>query len=157
MRVAELYTYRVVKIIKVKDGDTFSFSGIDLGFGNHTLIQKGRTKPSKRYPKGKIQYWSVRFAGIDTPESKRGWWIKKRGLVGNEKAIQKEIKAGLKAKAWVQEQIEMAREVRIRTLSSGPDNFGRFLAVVWVVDMNGNVINLCEELLKRKLARVYKK
>jgi endonuclease YncB( thermonuclease family) len=155
--VSDLYTYRVCKVVDVKDGDTFSFSGIDLGFGTHILMQKGTTKPSKRYPEGKVQYYSVRFDGIDTPESKKGWWVKKRGLVGDEAAIQKEIKAGLKAKAFTKEMIEQAREVRIKTLSRGPDNFGRFLAVVWVVTADGDVVNLCEELLKRGLAKVYKK
>tara|TARA_R110000824_G_scaffold144832_6_gene312907 strand:+ start:343 stop:810 length:468 start_codon:yes stop_codon:yes gene_type:complete len=155
--VSELYTYKIDKVIDVKDGDTISISGVDLGFGTHILTEKGTTKPSKRYPQGKVQYYSVRFAGIDTPESKKGWWVKKRGLVGNEKAIQKEITAGKKAKAFTKQMIDEAREVRIKTLSRGPDNFGRFLAVVYVVNLDGDVINLCEELLKRGLAKVYKK
>jgi endonuclease YncB( thermonuclease family) len=155
--VSELYTYRVNRVVDVKDGDTFSFEGICLGFGTQILMRKGKTKPSKRYPEGKVQYYSVRFAGIDTPESKKGWWIKKRGLVGNEKAIEAEITAGKKAKAFTKQMIGEAREVRIKTLSRGPDNFGRFLAVVYVVNLDGDVINLCEELLKRGLAKVYKK
>ena len=155
--MAELYTYRLDKIISVTDGDTIKFSGIQLGFGTHILVEKGRTKPTKRNPEGTIQYYSVRFAGVDTPESKRGWWIKKRGLVGCEQAIQKEINAGKEAKAFTKKMIESAKEVRIRTLSRGPDNFGRFLAIVWVVTPEGETINLCEELLKRGLAKVYKK
>jgi len=155
--VSELYTYRINKVIEVKDGDTMSISGVDLGFGTHILIRKGTSKPSKRYPEGKVHYYSVRFAGIDTPESKKGWWVKKRGLVGDEAAIQKEIEAGLKAKAFTKEMIEQAREVRIKTMSRGPDNFGRILAIVWVVTADGDVVNLCEELLKRGLAKVYKK
>ena len=152
--MSELYTYRVVRVIDVKDGDTFSFSGCDLGFGTHILVEKGRTKPSKRYPEGKIEYYSIRFAGVDTCETRRGkWWTK--GL--SESRILSDIAKGLEAKAWVKEQIESAREVRIKSLRRGPDNFGRLLAVVYVVNKDGDVINLCEELLKRGLAKVYEK
>ena len=50
--MSDLYTYRVCKVVDVKDGDTFSFSGIELGFGTQILMRKGKTKPSKRYPEG---------------------------------------------------------------------------------------------------------
>lgn len=153
--MTDLYSYKVVKIIKIVDGDTAQFSGIDLGFGTQILMKKGKTKPSKRYPKGKTQYYSIRFWGIDTPESKKGWWIKKRGLVGNEEAIQAEITAGLRAKAWTTEMIEKAVEVRIRSMGPGPDNFGRLLAIPFVVLEDGSIVNLCDELLRLGLAKKY--
>ena len=142
--MSELYTYKLVNVIKVSDGDTLSHGGIDLGFGTHIMVQKGRTKT------GKPTYYSIRFYGVNAPETRRGWWSK--GL--SEEEIASEIEAGKEAKAWVTDMVESADEVRIRSMARGPDNFGRLLAVVYVVK-DDVIINLCERLLELGLAKPY--
>ncbi len=84
-----MYEYKS-KIVKVVDGDT-SYVDIDLGFG--IWMKKQR----------------IRFAGIDTPESRT------RDLV--------EKKYGLAAKAFVEAHLPVGS---IRTLTTVKDERGKF-------------------------------
>lgn len=84
-----MYEYRC-KIVKVVDGDTADVD-IDLGFG--VWMKKQR----------------IRFAGIDTPESRT------RDLV--------EKKYGLAAKAFVEAHLPVGS---IRTLTTVKDERGKF-------------------------------
>ena len=101
------YNFRVIKIVKVLDGDTIDVT-IDLGFD---LYKKER----------------VRVAGVDTPE--------KRTRDLEEKALGIDATNWLKAK--LTETIKGDEELTIRTeLKGGVGKYGRLLGWLYVGESN---------------------
>ena len=99
------YNFRVIKIVKVLDGDTIDVT-IDLGFD---LYKKER----------------VRIAGVDTPE--------KRTRDLEEKALGIDATNWLKEK--LTETIKGDEELTIRTeLKGGVGKYGRLLGWLYVGD-----------------------
>ena len=99
------YNFRVIKIVKVLDGDTIDVT-IDLGFD---LYKKER----------------VRVAGVDTPE--------KRTRDLEEKALGIDATNWLKAK--LTETIKGDEELIIRTeLKGGVGKYGRLLGWLYIGD-----------------------
>jgi len=93
------YIYEI-EINKITDGDTISLKKISLGFGIWAFTSRGRTKT------GKLRRYSIRIAGINTPETRRGWWSK--GL--SEEKIKEEITNGKKAKAFLIDLVSRAKK-----------------------------------------------
>ena len=101
------YNFRVIKIVKVLDGDTIDVT-IDLGFD---LYKKER----------------VRIAGVDTPE--------KRTRDLEEKALGIDATNWLKEK--LTETIKGDEELTIRTeLKGGVGKYGRLLGWLYVGESN---------------------
>ena len=101
------YNFRVIKIVKVLDGDTIDVT-IDLGFD---LYKKER----------------VRIAGVDTPE--------KRTRDLEEKALGIDATNWLKDK--LTETIKGDEELTIRTeLKGGVGKYGRLLGWLYVGESN---------------------
>ena len=101
------YNFRVIKIVKVLDGDTIDVT-IDLGFD---LYKKER----------------VRIAGVDTPE--------KRTRDLEEKALGIDATNWLKEK--LNETIKGDEELTIRTeLKGGVGKYGRLLGWLYVGESN---------------------
>lgn len=140
------YLYEI-EINKVTDGDTISLKKVSLGFGVWAFTSRGRTKT------GKIRRYSIRIAGINTPETRRGWWTK--GLT--EETVEKEIKKGKKAKEFLKDLVARAQKTYLRSHRAGADNFGRLLADVILIMEDGEVIDVGTTMLKKRLAKKYKK
>ena len=117
-----MYEYKC-KLIRVIDADSIVGS-LDLGY--NVLLSNV----------------SIRFYGIDTPESKIN--IKKYPERIPEKAL------GLKAKQFLKEILP--KEFIIRTEKpNSTGKYGRVLGSIWTKDN----VNICEELIKAGLAKPY--
>jgi len=108
-----MYEYKC-KIIKVIDGDTADVD-IDLGFG--VWMKKQR----------------IRFAGIDTPESRT------RDLV--------EKKFGLAAKAYVQSYLPVGSDQTLVTQKDATGKYGRILGKFWVFDSKTDAWRMLNDMM----------
>ena len=82
----------------------------------------------------------LRFYGIDTAELRGGTEITKT--------------AAREARDYVKEKI-LGKKIRMKSLGKG--KYGRYLAIIWTVDDDGNVAeeSLNDELIRLGLAKVY--
>ena len=82
----------------------------------------------------------LRFYGIDTAEIRGGTEITKT--------------AAREAREYVKEKI-LGKKIRMKSLGKG--KYGRYLAIIWTVDDDGNVAeeSLNDELIRLGLAKVY--
>ena len=82
----------------------------------------------------------LRFYGIDTAEIRGGTEITKT--------------AAREARDYVKEKI-LGKKIRMKSLGKG--KYGRYLAIIWPVDDDGNVAeeSLNDELIRLGLAKVY--
>ncbi len=82
----------------------------------------------------------LRFYGIDTAEIRGGTEATKL--------------AAREARDYVKEKV-LGKKVRMKSLGKG--KYGRYLAIIWPVDDDGNVAeeSLNDELIRLGLARVY--
>lgn len=82
----------------------------------------------------------LRFYGIDTAEIRGGTEITKT--------------AAREARDYVKEKI-LGKKIRMKSLGKG--KYGRYLAIIWAVDDDGNVAeeSLNDELIRLGLAKVY--
>ena len=113
------YIYRIRTISKVVDGDTID-ADIDLGFD---------ISLSKR----------IRFAGIDTPES--------RTTNLKEKAM------GLESKEWLKKALEGAKDILIKTeLPDSTEKYGRIIGHLFI---NGQETSLNNQMIAQGYALAY--
>jgi micrococcal nuclease len=108
-----MYEYKC-KIVKVIDGDTADVD-IDLGFG--VWMKKQR----------------IRFAGIDTPESRT------RDLV--------EKKYGLAAKAYVQTYLPLGSDQTLITEKDATGKYGRILGKFWIYDSRTDAWKILNDMM----------
>ena len=108
-----MYEYKC-KILRVIDGDTADVD-IDLGFG--VWLRKQR----------------IRFAGIDTPESRT------RDLV--------EKKYGIAAKAYVQSHIPEGSDQTLVTVKDAKGKYGRILGKFWVYDSKQDAWRMLNDMM----------
>ena len=102
------YIYRIKSITKVVDGDTID-ANIDLGF-DISLTKR------------------IRFAGIDTPESRT------RNL--EEKAL------GLESKEWLKKALEGAKDILIKTEKpDSTEKYGRIIGHLFINDQETSLNN----------------
>ena len=102
------YIYRIKSITKVVDGDTID-ANIDLGF-DISLTKR------------------IRFAGIDTPES--------RTTNLKEKAL------GLESKEWLKKALEGAKDILIKTEKpDSTEKYGRIIGHLFVNDQETSLNN----------------
>jgi len=113
------YIYRIKQILKVVDGDTIDAS-IDLGFD--ISLEK-----------------RIRFAGIDTPES--------RTTNLKEKAL------GLESKEWLKKALEGAKDILIKTeLPDSTEKYGRIIGHLFI---NGQETSLNNQMIAEGYALAY--
>jgi micrococcal nuclease len=113
------YIYRIKSVIKVVDGDTIDAS-IDLGFD--ISLEK-----------------RIRFAGIDTPES--------RTTNLKEKAL------GLESKEWLKKALEGAKDIIIKTEKpNSTEKFGRIIGHLFI---NGQETSLNTQMIDEGYALAY--
>ena len=113
------YIYRIKSVLKVVDGDTIDAS-IDLGFD--ISLEK-----------------RIRFAGIDTPES--------RTTNVKEKAM------GLESKEWLKKTLEGAKDILIKTeLPDSTEKYGRIIGHLFI---NGQEISLNTQMIDEGYAWPY--
>jgi micrococcal nuclease len=113
------YIYRIKSITKVVDGDTID-ANIDLGF-DISLTKR------------------IRFAGIDTPESRT------RNL--KEKAL------GLESKEWLKKALEGAKDIIIKTEKpNSTEKFGRIIGHLFI---NGQETSLNNQMIDEGYALPY--
>ena len=113
------YIYRIKNILKVVDGDTIDAS-IDLGFD--ISLEK-----------------RIRFAGIDTPES--------RTTNLKEKAL------GLESKEWLKKALEGAKDILIKTeLPDSTEKYGRIIGHLFI---NGQETSLNTQMIDAGYALAY--
>ena len=108
-----MYEYKC-KILRVIDGDTADVD-IDLGFG--VWLRKQR----------------IRFAGIDTPESRT------RDLV--------EKKYGIAAKAYVQAYLPDGSDQTLVTVKDAKGKYGRILGKFWVFDSKTDAWRMLNDMM----------
>ena len=108
-----MYEYKC-KILRVIDGDTADVD-IDLGFG--VWMKKQR----------------IRFAGIDTPESRT------RDLV--------EKKYGIAAKAYVQSYLPDGSDQTLVTVKDAKGKYGRILGKFWVFDSKKDAWRMLNDMM----------
>ena len=108
-----MYEYKC-KILRVIDGDTADVD-IDLGFG--VWLRKHR----------------IRFAGIDTPESRT------RDLV--------EKKYGIAAKAYVQAYLPDGSDQTLVTVKDAKGKYGRILGKFWVFDSKTDAWRMLNDMM----------
>lgn len=108
-----MYEYKC-KILRVIDGDTADVD-IDLGFG--VWLRKQR----------------IRFAGIDTPESRT------RDLV--------EKKYGIAAKAYVQSYLPDGSDQTLVTVKDAKGKYGRILGKFWVFDSKTDAWRMLNDMM----------
>ena len=113
------YIYRIRTISKVVDGDTID-ADIDLGF-DISLTKR------------------IRFAGIDTPES--------RTTNLKEKAM------GLESKEWLKKALEGAKDIIIKTeLPDSTEKYGRIIGHLFI---NGQETSLNNQMITSGYALAY--
>ena len=113
------YIYRIKSVLKVVDGDTIDAS-IDLGFD--ISLEK-----------------RIRFAGIDTPES--------RTTNIKEKAM------GLESKEWLKKALEGAKDILIKTeLPDSTEKYGRIIGHLFI---NGQETSLNNQMITSGYALAY--
>ena len=113
------YIYRIKSVLKVVDGDTIDAS-IDLGFD--ISLEK-----------------RIRFAGIDTPES--------RTTNVKEKAM------GLESKDWLKKALEGAKDILIKTeLPDSTEKYGRIIGHLFI---NGQETSLNNQMIEEGYALEY--
>ena len=113
------YIYRIKSVLKVVDGDTIDAS-IDLGFD--ISLEK-----------------RIRFAGIDTPES-RTTNIKEKAL-------------GLESKEWLKKALEGAKDIIIKTeLPDSTEKYGRIIGHLFI---NGQETSLNNQMIEEGYAWEY--
>ena len=113
------YIYRIKSVLKVVDGDTIDAS-IDLGFD--ISLEK-----------------RIRFAGIDTPES--------RTTNVKEKAM------GLESKEWLKKTLEGAKDILIKTeLPDSTEKYGRIIGHLFI---NGQETSLNNQMIAEGYALAY--
>ena len=113
------YIYRIKSVLKVVDGDTIDAS-IDLGFD--ISLEK-----------------RIRFAGIDTPES--------RTTNVKEKAM------GLESKDWLKKTLEGAKDILIKTeLPDSTEKYGRIIGHLFI---NGQETSLNNQMIEEGYALEY--
>ena len=113
------YIYRIRTISKVVDGDTID-ADIDLGF-DISLTKR------------------IRFAGIDTPES--------RTTNVKEKAM------GLESKEWLKKTLEGAKDILIKTeLPDSTEKYGRIIGHLFI---NGQETSLNNQMIAEGYALAY--
>ena len=113
------YIYRIKSVTKVVDGDTID-ADIDLGF-DISLTKR------------------IRFAGIDTPES--------RTTNVKEKAM------GLESKEWLKKTLEGAKDILIKTeLPDSTEKYGRIIGHLFI---NGQETSLNNQMITSGYALAY--
>ena len=113
------YIYRIKSVTKVVDGDTID-ADIDLGF-DISLTKR------------------IRFAGIDTPES--------RTTNVKEKAM------GLESKEWLKKALEGAKDILIKTeLPDSTEKYGRIIGHLFI---NGQETSLNNQMIDEGYALAY--
>ena len=113
------YIYRIKSVTKVVDGDTID-ADIDLGF-DISLTKR------------------IRFAGIDTPES--------RTTNVKEKAM------GLESKDWLKKALEGAKDILIKTeLPDSTEKYGRIIGHLFI---NGQETSLNNQMITSGYALAY--
>jgi micrococcal nuclease len=113
------YIYRIKSVTKVVDGDTID-ADIDLGF-DISLTKR------------------IRFAGIDTPES--------RTTNLKEKAL------GLESKEWLKKTLEGAKDIIIKTEKpNSTEKFGRIIGHLFI---NGQETSLNTQMIDEGYALAY--
>jgi micrococcal nuclease len=113
------YIYRIKSVTKVIDGDTID-ADIDLGF-DISLTKR------------------IRFAGIDTPES--------RTTNVKEKAM------GLESKDWLKKTLEGAKDILIKTeLPDSTEKYGRIIGHLFI---NGQETSLNNQMITSGYALAY--
>ena len=113
------YIYRIKSITKVVDGDTID-ANIDLGF-DISLTKR------------------IRFAGIDTPESRT------RDL--------EEKKLGLETKEWLKKTLEDAKDILIKT--EKPDSTEKYGRIIGHLFINGQETSLNNQMIDEGYALPY--
>ena len=113
------YIYRIKSVLKVVDGDTIDAS-IDLGFD--ISLEK-----------------RIRFAGIDTPES--------RTTNLKEKAL------GLESKEWIKKALEGAKYIIIKT--EKPDSTEKYGRIIGHLFINGQETSLNNQMIDEGYALEY--
>ena len=113
------YIYRIKSVLKVVDGDTIDAS-IDLGFD--ISLEK-----------------RIRFAGIDTPES-RTTNIKEKAL-------------GLESKEWLKKALEGAKDIIIKT--EKPDSTEKYGRIIGHLFINGQETSLNNQMITSGYALAY--
>ena len=113
------YIYRIRTISKVVDGDTID-ADIDLGF-DISLTKR------------------IRFAGIDTPES--------RTTNLKEKAM------GLESKEWIKKALEGAKDIIIKT--EKPDSTEKYGRIIGHLFINGQETSLNNQMIEEGYALSY--
>ena len=113
------YIYRIKSVLKVVDGDTIDAS-IDLGFD--ISLEK-----------------RIRFAGIDTPES-RTTNIKEKAL-------------GLESKEWLKKALEGAKDIIIKT--EKPDSTEKYGRIIGHLFINGQETSLNNQMIEEGYALAY--
>lgn len=134
-----------IKIHSVVDGDTLKINGLDHGFGLWGFTSRGRTKS------GKVRHYSIRIAGINAPETRRGWWSK--NLTDEE--IRKELDAGKIAKAFLKNLADKAKKAFLNSHRSGADNFGRLLGDAIFLFDDGSFVDAGAVMLQEGLVLPY--
>jgi len=113
------YIYRIKSVTKVVDGDTID-ADIDLGF-DISLTKR------------------IRFAGIDTPES--------RTTNLKEKAL------GLESKEWLKKILDGAKDILIKTeLPDSTEKYGRIIGHLFI---NGQETSLNNQMIAEGYALAY--
>ena len=113
------YIYRIKSVTKVVDGDTID-ADIDLGF-DISLTKR------------------IRFAGIDTPES--------RTTNLKEKAM------GLESKEWLKKALEGAKDIIIKT--EKPDSTEKYGRIIGHLFINGQETSLNNQMIDEGYALEY--
>jgi len=113
------YIYRIKSVTKVVDGDTID-ADIDLGF-DISLTKR------------------IRFAGIDTPES--------RTTNLKEKAL------GLESKEWLKKALEGAKDILIKT--EKPDSTEKYGRIIGHLFINGQETSLNNQMIDEGYALAY--
>ena len=113
------YIYRIKNILKVVDGDTID-ADIDLGFS--ISLEK-----------------RIRFAGIDTPES-RTTNLKEKSL-------------GLESKEWLKKALEGAKDIIIKT--EKPDSTEKYGRIIGHLFINGQETSLNNQMIAEGYALPY--
>ena len=113
------YIYRIKSVLKVVDGDTIDAS-IDLGFD--ISLEK-----------------RIRFAGIDTPESRT--------------TNLKEKSMGLESKEWLKKVLDGAKDILIKT--EKPDSTEKYGRIIGHLFINGQDTSLNNQMIAEGYALAY--